>query len=53
MKQTPDPTPQMPKLPATQTTITQTTETLHESGTHSLKRHGEAGLITDSQHRGD
>ncbi len=77
MKQTPDPTPHMPKFPAPQTTagtaeddivttlphdlrladqtqaITQTTETLHESGADSRKRHGEAGLITDSQHRGD
>ncbi len=33
--------------------ITWTTETLHESATDSRKRHGEAGLITDSQHRGD
>ncbi len=33
--------------------ITQTTETLHESCADSRKRRGEAGLITDSQHRGD
>ncbi len=33
--------------------ITQTTETPHESGADSRKRQGEAGLITDSQHRGD
>ena len=33
--------------------ITQTTETLHESVADSRKRHGEAGLITDSRHRGD